>query len=86
MLGEYNDYKGRIIINEQDIWEANIKSLRKQVTIVSDDYPLLGKTDFEAISYSRKDSKRKAAEIQLNKVQHGLPEEAKISLDQRIGS
>ncbi|MEL6699131.1 MAG: ABC transporter ATP-binding protein [Bacteroidota bacterium] len=86
LLGVYNDYKGRIIVNEQDIREANIKSLRKQVTIVSDDYPLLGKTVFEAISYSRKDSKRKAAEIQLNKVQHGLPEEAKISLDQRIGS
>jgi ABC-type multidrug transport system fused ATPase/permease subunit len=85
LLGIYPDYEGEIKIDEQDIREVFVKSLRKQVAIISEAYPLLGKTVFEAISYSRKTSKRKGAALLLNKVQQGLPKEAMLSLDDRIG-
>ncbi|MEM6800932.1 MAG: ABC transporter ATP-binding protein, partial [Bacteroidota bacterium] len=86
LLGIYTEYEGNIYIDDQDIRQGDVKSLRKLLTVISEDYPLLGKTVFEAISYSRKASKRKGAELMLNKVQRGLPENAKLSLDDKIGS
>ncbi|MEL6670858.1 MAG: ABC transporter ATP-binding protein [Bacteroidota bacterium] len=86
LLGIQADYQGRILVDEQDVRQGELKSLRKLVTVISEDYPLLGKTVFEAISYSRKASKRKGASLLLNKVQQDLPEAAKLELDDRIGS
>ncbi|MEL6257176.1 MAG: ABC transporter ATP-binding protein, partial [Bacteroidota bacterium] len=86
LLGIYADYEGDIYIDEQNIRQSDVKSLRKMLTVISEDYPLLGKTVFEAISYSRKASKRKGAGLMLNKVQQDLPESAKLNLDDRIGS
>lgn len=86
LLGIYAEYEGEIFIDEQNIRQSDVKSLRKMLTVISADYPLLGKTVFEAISYSRKPSKRKGAGLMLDRIQQGLAENAKLSLDDRIGS
>ncbi len=86
LLGLHSEYEGTISIDHQDIRSLTIKSLRKHVTIISDEFPLLGNTVFEAISYSRKEVKRKGAERWLNTVQEALPFEARLSLDDRIGA
>ncbi len=86
LLGIHCEYEGNILLDEQDIRFGSRKSLRKLITIVSMDYPLLGKTVFEAISYSRKERKRNGARLMLNKIQQDLPEKAKLKLDDKIGS
>jgi len=50
--------RGHIFISENEINDLGAHDLRKLMTTVSDDYPLLGNTIFEAISYSRKDARR----------------------------
>jgi len=85
LLGIYHPDSGKILIDKQNIQDVNGKSLRKQATIVSDDFPLIGKTVFEAISYSRKKSKRKGAQKVLNQVQETLKADVKLNLDDVIG-
>ena len=86
LMGIYSEYEGDIYMDEQNIRQSDVKSLRKMLTVISADYPLLGKSVFEAISYSRKASKRKGAALMLDRVQQDLGENAKLSLDDRIGS
>ena len=85
LLGVYQSYQGHIYIDDQDIRTLSIKSLRKHISVVSDSFPLLGKTVFEAISYSRKPSKRSRAAKVLARVQQGLPSSSHLSLEDRIG-
>lgn len=61
ILGLYNATEGEILIGERDIKTISKRILRKNITIVSYEFPLIGKTIFEAISYSRKDEKRASA-------------------------
>jgi len=86
LLGIYRQDEGKILIDDQEIQSISAKYLRKQVTIISADYPLLGRNVFEAISYSRKASKRKGAALLLDKVQRALPVEARLHLDDPIGN
>jgi ABC-type multidrug transport system fused ATPase/permease subunit len=58
LLKLYPCESGRIFIGEHDINSIGVHDLRKIVTIVSEDYPLIGKSIFESISYSRNESKR----------------------------
>lgn len=85
LLGIRDEFHGKIFLDDQEIREVAIKSLRKQVTIISQEYPLLGRTVFEAISYSRKPGKRKGADLMLQKVQRGLPAQVHLQLDDPIG-
>jgi ABC-type multidrug transport system fused ATPase/permease subunit len=50
--------RGHIFISENEINDLGAHDLRRLMTTVSDDYPLLGNTIFEAISNSRKDARR----------------------------
>lgn len=79
--GLYTPTKGRIELDGNDLEEISNKSLRRKMTIVSRDWKLLGKTVFEAISYSRKKKKRAAAQTIIDRL--GLAEN--LSLDTRIG-
>lgn len=85
LLGIYYPSSGEIIIDKQTTYEVNEKSLRKIMTVISPDFPLLGKTVFEAISYSRKASKRNYAQKVLDKLQSFLAKEDQLKLDDRIG-
>lgn len=85
LLGIYYPASGNISIDKQQTTEVNEKSLRKNITVISPDFPLLGRTVFEAISYSRKTSKRKHAQKVLSRLQSFLTEKDQLSLDHRIG-
>lgn len=84
LLGIYPISSGKVRISGQDTTNLNIKSIRKHISIASEEYPLLGRTVFEAISYSRKERKRAAAKRVLDSVQKHLPETMKLDLDDRI--
>ncbi len=76
--------QGQVRIDGRDITECSHHSVRKQMAVVSDDFPLVGKTVFEAISYSRRASRRDAAERMLGRLQAALPSQLQLELDQRI--
>ena len=54
--------------------------------MVSDDLLPLGKTVFEAISYSRKQEKKKGAKQMLNQVQKAAARPNRLHLDDSIGA
>ncbi|MFI5149062.1 MAG: ABC transporter ATP-binding protein [Bacteroidia bacterium] len=81
ILGLYNPAQGEILIDDQDISKRSTHSLRKQITMVSDELPLIGNTVFEAISYSRKAGKRAPALDMLRTLQfRDNPEEATLDM------
>ncbi len=61
ILGLYRLEKGEILINGQDINLMSMHTLRKNVTMVSDELSLIGRTVFETITYSRKEKFRTPA-------------------------
>ena len=61
LLGIYPSSSGIIYLDGIELNTDNVFYFRKNITIVSDEYPLLGKTVFEAVSYSRKEEKREKA-------------------------
>jgi ABC-type multidrug transport system fused ATPase/permease subunit len=83
--GLYQAQKGTIIIDDCDISKINGKSLRRKIAVISDQWPLLGSTVFEAISYSRKFEKRKSAQFILNYLQNNNPNLKRMKLDDPIG-
>ncbi len=85
LLGLYTPDSGIIRLDGQNIANCATASVRRQVTLVSAAVPLLGRTIFEAISYSRKAEKRPRAEALLNKVQTIADLPARLSLDDPIG-
>lgn len=84
-LGVLEANAGEILVDGQDIRACNLKSVRKRMAVVSDAWPLLGKTVFEAVSYSRKPEKRERAGRMLEKLQSALPEGVRLQLDDPIG-
>ena len=68
ITGLYEAKEGEIIIGKANIANYSKLLLRKKVTILSDEFPLIGKTVFESISYSRKDEKRLPALTMLQKL------------------
>jgi ABC-type bacteriocin/lantibiotic exporter with double-glycine peptidase domain len=64
LLKLYSPQKGIISIGQHNLEKIGAHDLRKVMTIVGEDYPLVGKTIFEAISYSRKEkNKTQAADM-----------------------
>jgi ABC-type multidrug transport system fused ATPase/permease subunit len=77
LLKLYSTTTGTIVIGGKDIREIGAHDLRKIMTIVGEDYPLVGKTIFEAISYSRKEKKKLEAAALLTTL--GLTNESDAS-------
>lgn len=68
IMGLYDATEGEVLIGNTSIGNYSKHLLRKKVTILSDEFPLIGKTVFEAISYSRKEEKRLPAFNMLQKL------------------
>jgi ABC-type multidrug transport system fused ATPase/permease subunit len=58
LLKLYTVDKGDITLGSHHIHDIGAHDLRKIMTIVGEDYPLIGKSIFEAISYSRKEKNK----------------------------
>lgn len=85
ILGIYSPQAGEIFLGQQSIEKISPQQLRRQITLISKDIPLVGDTIFEAISYSRKIEKRKSALEILKLLQfHKLGIE-EIDLNYKIG-
>lgn len=83
MCGMYKPQVGSVLIDGQCSDQVNAKSLMKKIAVVSDEIPLLGKTVFEAISYSRNKLKKPKAGKILNELQKHHKQQ--LLLDDRIG-
>jgi len=84
ILGLYEVDNGEIIIGGLNISNCNKQILRKKVTIMSDEFPLIGKSIFETISYSRKIEKRLPAFLMLQKLGYLKSNEDETILDNPI--
>lgn len=62
LCGLQKNAKGHIYFDNIPIQQMSPFYLRKNVALSSDDLPLIGTSFFEAVSYSRKEDKRPAAE------------------------
>jgi len=80
----YHCEKGEILIDDFNIESYNRLLLRKNITIVSDEFPLIGKTVFETISYSRKPEKRLPAFNMLKKLGYVKEFDTESVLDEPI--
>ncbi|PRX54954.1 ATP-binding cassette domain-containing protein [Flagellimonas meridianipacifica] len=79
--GLYTGDEGDVLIGGQPINEIDLKVLRKKMTLVADQCSLLGRTVFEAVSYSRKHQHRRKA----LKILETLGLSNSLHLDQCIG-
>src|SRR5258706_540931 len=84
LTGLYRPQQGEITVDGKSIFSLSRHTLRKNITMVSDELPLLGKTIFECISYSRKEEKREKAKEVLEKLKFKLTGNSESDLDYKI--
>lgn len=85
MANVYPLKSGSILIDQQPLEQLDNKSLRRKIAIIGEDWKLLGRTVFEAVSYSRRVSARPKAEEMIQKVQPIFPSLSSLHLDSKIG-
>jgi ABC-type multidrug transport system fused ATPase/permease subunit len=84
IMGLYPANEGEIFVGNNNIDNYSKLFLRKKITVVSDEFPLIGKTVFEAISYSRKEENRMPAFKILQKLNYAKENETESLLDEPI--
>jgi ABC-type multidrug transport system fused ATPase/permease subunit len=85
IVGIYSPNIGTIKIDGQKVNRVNPKSLKRRISILSEDFPLLGDTVFEASAYNTSEVNRTQLQVLLDDIQKDLSEETKITLDYKIG-
>lgn len=68
LMKMYTPSQGHIFVGNHEINEIGAHDLRKIISAVSEDLPLLGNTIFESISYSRKEAKKETAAILVTRL------------------
>jgi len=85
LLKMYHPNKGIINYGKDSFEQLSEKTIRKNIAVVSKDFPLYGKDVYEAIVYTRKKHKKhKAAELLKELQQFEHPKDV-LMLDDRIG-
>ena len=82
--GLYTPQKGKILLDGQDAKKLTLKSIRKKVTFVSDEFTFLGSSVFEVIAYARNENRKARAQIILDKFQENIPDKSKLQLSDKI--
>lgn len=85
LMGLYSGTAKQLGWDGQVISELEPKSLRRKICLASDRLPLLGRTVFEAISYSRNPKKKAKAAQLLAEYQVHLPKQQRLQLGMQIG-
>ncbi|MEN9399171.1 MAG: hypothetical protein RL632_272 [Bacteroidota bacterium] len=85
LVGIYTPITGSIKIDGQKVNRVHPKSLKRRISILSEDFPLLGDTVFEASAYNLSEENRSNLQVLLDEIQEGLTEETKLTLDSKIG-
>lgn len=84
ILGIYTPEHGEIKADGLDLLSMSMNNIRKNITMASDELPLMGKTLFEVVSYSRKEEKREQALRMLQELCFNIPGEKEINLDYKV--
>jgi ABC-type multidrug transport system fused ATPase/permease subunit len=84
IMGLYEAKEGDVLIGKTNIRDYSKHLLRKKVTILSDEFPLIGKSVFETISYSRKEEKRLPSFVMLQKLGYAKEHDDASLLDHPI--
>ncbi len=77
--------EGRILFGSYCCSELSEKTIRKNIAIVSKDFPLYGRDVYEAIVYNRKESNKEKAGFLLEHLQQHEDHENRLTLDSKIG-
>ncbi len=80
LLGLYQPTSGAVLIDGKDVSNFTSKAVRKNITMVSSELTLLGKTLFEVVSYSRKEEKKQEIEDLLVALGFFTAENANLSI------
>ena len=62
----------------------DLRSLRKRITFISDEFSLIGRSVFEVISYSRNKSKIPKAQKILDEFQQNIPPKIQLNLSDKV--
>jgi len=81
----YLPTEGSIIINGKDYAMLSEWQIRKNITVISESFPLLGSTVYEAVTYSRTKVRKRRAEKMIKEVNQYMPKASKLGLDSVIG-
>ncbi len=84
MAGIYKPTLGEILFDKQPMGKLDVKSLRKKVTFVSDELDIIGRTVFEVVSYSRKNSKKSKTQEILEQLQKDVPDHLKLNATHKV--
>ena len=85
LLKMYPPKKGNITYGKNTIDQLSEKSIRKNIAVISKDFPLYGKDVYEAIVYSRKKHKKHKSVALLKDLQQFEHPKDVLTLDDRIG-
>ncbi len=80
----YEPQSGKIFFDKTDYIELSAFEIRKEVTLVSSEAPLLGGTVFKAISYSTAEEKRDKAIAMLNRLNICFADNDAANLDFKL--
>jgi len=82
--GLYRPDKGKIFYDGQVMEMLDLRSLRKKITFISDEFSLIGRTVFEVVSYSRNKAKIPKAQKILDKFQQNIPLKIQLNLSDKV--
>jgi len=85
LLKLYQPTSGKINYGKYNYNELSEKTIRKNITVVSNSFPLFGKTVYEAISYSRNEDRKDKASKILEKLQKFEDINNRLKLDDALG-
>lgn len=85
LLKMYLPAKGSITYGSYTIDQLSEKTIRKNIAVVSKDFPLFGKDVYEAIVYARKKDKKHKATTLLQDLQQFEHPKDMLTLNDRIG-
>lgn len=86
LLADIHDDEGKVHVGDMKLNSMCKKQWRKNVAVVDPRYPLIGRTVFEAISYSRAASKRKKAQQILDLINSISTDDVRFELNDKIGA
>ncbi len=85
ILKIYSPTNGIITFGKYNYKNLSEKTIRKNISVISDAFPLYGKTVYEAIVYSRKKEKEQKASDLLQSMQQFEDDQNKLNLYDTIG-
>jgi ABC-type multidrug transport system fused ATPase/permease subunit len=85
LLKIYKPTKGQITFGDLNFETLSERTIRKNITVVSHNFPLYGRTVYEAIAYNRKIEREPLVINMLKDMQQFEDEENKLIFDDKIG-